>query len=287
MIPGIVAGGANNVPGIVFLNDLPVAPKAVYSLRKLISTATMSVRVRRSTDNAEQDIGFDGDSFDESALTTFAGVGSAYIRTFYDQSGNGFDAVQATNANQPVIYESGVFQGKIKFNGTTNSLSIASLTNGTPYFAVYGNMQAPFTATSEIVIEGSANYSASSQSFLLFTTQDGTGNVWSQNGNNTTTTQRLNQYLLPNFTSLAQLTFLWDRTIVGPTELKAFSGGAAVTRADGGPSDTDMTGNFNTHTVYLGARAGSSLFSELAFETLVFYTADTSVIRTSIEALVA
>lgn len=81
---------------------------AAYSLRKLSSTYSgAAIRVRRSNDNAEQDIGFSGIFLNTSALTTFCGANSGFISIWYDQSGNNKNAIQATAASQPRIVNAG------------------------------------------------------------------------------------------------------------------------------------------------------------------------------------
>jgi hypothetical protein len=82
---------------------------AAYSLRLLDSTYTGSaIRVRRSSDNTEQDINFNVFSeLDTVSLTAFAGTGDAFVKTWYDQSGNSYDATQTTTSNQPKIVSSG------------------------------------------------------------------------------------------------------------------------------------------------------------------------------------
>jgi hypothetical protein len=99
----------------LLLDDYPGAA-AAYSVRKLRSAYTGSaVRVRRSNDNTEQDIGFDGDgNLDESSLTTFVGANDGFVATWYDQSGNAINATQSTAAMQPRIVLSGVIE---KTNG--------------------------------------------------------------------------------------------------------------------------------------------------------------------------
>jgi hypothetical protein len=64
------------------------------------------IRVRRASDNTEQDIGFDGTELDTAALTTFCTGTNCFIKTWYDQSGNGNDGTQSTTASQPKIYDS-------------------------------------------------------------------------------------------------------------------------------------------------------------------------------------
>ena len=98
--------------GSGLLIDYPGAA-AAYSLRLLDSTYTGSaIRVRRASDNAEQDIGFDDNDLDTSALATFCSGTDGFVKTWYDQSGNANDVTQATTSEQPKIYDSvnGVIQ---------------------------------------------------------------------------------------------------------------------------------------------------------------------------------
>ena len=87
-----------------------------FSLRKVRSAYTGSaIRVRRSSDNTEQDIGFDANgNLDETALLNFVGAGSGFVRTWYDQSTNGFNAGNATTGQQPRIVNAGTID---KVNG--------------------------------------------------------------------------------------------------------------------------------------------------------------------------
>jgi hypothetical protein len=111
---------------------------AAYSLRLLDSTYTGSaIRVRRSSDNTEQDIGFNVFSeLDTVSLAAFAGTGNAFVKTWYDQSGNSNDATQTTAANQPKIYDgtTGVVteNGKPAVQWTSSSMNLI----GTPSAAI-------------------------------------------------------------------------------------------------------------------------------------------------------
>jgi len=99
------SGGAT--PYVGLLDTYPGA-SAAYSVRLLKSTYTGSaIRVRRSSDNAEQDIGFSGGNLDTTSLTSFCGAGNGFVTTWYDQSGNGVNATQSTAANQPQIVSAG------------------------------------------------------------------------------------------------------------------------------------------------------------------------------------
>lgn len=94
-------GGAGGSP---FLTDYPGAT-AAYSLRDLAGTNPNVVRVRRSSDNTEQD--FTAPQITDGTLTTFTGAGDGFVATWYDQTANANNATQATQANQPQIVSSG------------------------------------------------------------------------------------------------------------------------------------------------------------------------------------
>jgi hypothetical protein len=121
---------------------------AAYSVRLLSSTYTGSaIRVRRSSDNTEQNIGFDGSgNLDTSALTSFCGAGNGFVTTWYDQSGNARSATQSTAANQPQIVSAGSVVLKnskpsVNFDGTNDffslSSNIATSTNYSFFSAAY------------------------------------------------------------------------------------------------------------------------------------------------------
>jgi hypothetical protein len=103
---GIVGSQIQSFVGL--LDTYPNAA-AAYSVRKLRTAYTGStIRVRRSSDNTEQNIGFDGSgNLDTTALTSFCGAGNGFVTTWYDQSGNSRNATQTTAANQPQIVSAG------------------------------------------------------------------------------------------------------------------------------------------------------------------------------------
>lgn len=109
---------------------LDANPGAVYafSLRKLSSTYSGScIRVRRSSDNTEQDIGFAFGRLDNSALLNFCAGTDGYVKTWYDQSGNGNNATQTNQAYQPQIVSGGVIN------------TVSGLGYSTPAIRFYGS----------------------------------------------------------------------------------------------------------------------------------------------------
>ena len=115
--------------GAPLLLDLYPNSAVAYSLRKLRTAYTGSaIRVRRSSDNAEQNIGFSGNNLNTSALTTFCAGTNGFVTTWYDQSGNGANAIQTIASQQPIIVSGG---SVININGKPSidfSQSIAPTT---------------------------------------------------------------------------------------------------------------------------------------------------------------
>lgn len=133
------------------LLDVFSGAAAAYSVRKLRTAYTgNALRVRRSNDNTESDIGFDGSGkLDEAALTSFVGANDGYVTKWYDQSGNGRDASHTTTTYQPRIASSGVIDNisgtpALNFEGGNKALlasALASVFNGEDvplsFFGVY------------------------------------------------------------------------------------------------------------------------------------------------------
>ena len=83
---------------------------AAYSVRKLRTAYTgASMRIRRFSDNTEQDIGFDADgNLDTTAITSFVGSNSSAVVTWYEQSGqaSNWNLTNSTRTGQPRITDS-------------------------------------------------------------------------------------------------------------------------------------------------------------------------------------
>ena len=164
MLAGIVASQrpVTVVPsGALLLDTYPTgvftAHSAARKLRAAYSGACM--RVRRSSDNTEQDIGFDGsNNLDETALLTFVGSGDGFVTKLYDQTSSptNKNLVQTTQSRQPKIVVAGVVQrigsapamlfagsqglyseGSPSSGGTSATLLTAFRTTGTGLYVIY------------------------------------------------------------------------------------------------------------------------------------------------------
>lgn len=125
---GAGKGAAASTP--LLLDALTVAPSVAYSTRKLRAAYVSSaLRVLRSSDGTQLDIGFAGGQLDIASLLAFVGAGNGTVVLWYDQSTNAVNASPGTTSPLIVI------------NGATSTL------NGNPalQFGVSGNSSLLFT----------------------------------------------------------------------------------------------------------------------------------------------
>jgi hypothetical protein len=151
-IPFRRMGGGTSFQGLL---DLYPNAAAAYSLRKLRAAYSgAAVRIRRSSDNAESDIGFLNNEFDSAAAQTFCGVGNGFITTWYDQSGNGLNATQTTAASQPQIVLNGT---AISFNSKFSPLydGVNDFLNGGDILDAGSNSYCSFSVVKSNTTDGS------------------------------------------------------------------------------------------------------------------------------------
>jgi hypothetical protein len=89
--------------------DVVAGARLAVGLRKLRTAYNGSaLRLRRSSDNQEQDFGFAGNDLDQNAIAFWLNGASGYCTKLYDQSGNGGDVSQTSVAAQPLLVISGI-----------------------------------------------------------------------------------------------------------------------------------------------------------------------------------
>ena len=117
-----------------------LSPAAAYSPARQILTAYSGplIRVRRASDNVEQDFGFDVDgNLDVAAIVTFCGAAVGFITTMYDQA-NGHHVSNAEAAKQWRIYTGAAIYTKNSKPAAFSSTGSAymKVTNGFTYTAL-------------------------------------------------------------------------------------------------------------------------------------------------------
>lgn len=266
-----------------YLDALAATPVAAYGLKKLISTATSAIRVRRSSDNAEQDIGFVGDALDTSSLLAFVGSNSGFVAKMYDQVGANH-WLQATADNQPRIVNAGSYDGECVFDGINDAFaSTSAYAFGTQRVGIYTNLRTPTTG-GKILWEASTNFNdtANNNAFIgYYDSSDGGLLVGARQGPGG---YRVNAFAIAAGVRKT-LEVLYDRSLTGTDEIKCWQDGAAMTPT--AKYTLDATSNFASYAMYIGARSGSSFQSDMGLATFAIYTDDTSAIHNSIRAIIA
>jgi len=112
---GLGLGLHKQIIPIPFPLDNINANMLYFSTVKLSSDDTLAVRVRRSSDNAEKNIGFMGRDLDVQDLLNFVGSGNGYVTVTYAQGQT--SSFQNNLSAQPLIVENGVYLGCAKFSG--------------------------------------------------------------------------------------------------------------------------------------------------------------------------
>ena len=141
--PYIFSSGANT-----YYLDGYGNPVVWYELVKRFSAYSGAcIRVRRSSDNAEQDINFVDDLLDTASLLSFVGAGNGFVTTFYTQVGSK-NLTNATATQQPQIVSSGALITRngfasIKYDGSNDNLfnwsSAFVNINDVSYFSISQN----------------------------------------------------------------------------------------------------------------------------------------------------
>lgn len=146
-------------------------PAGAYSLRKLRAAQINAIRIRRTSDGAQTNIGFtSAGDLNTAAITAHCtGGSSGYVVTWYDQSGNGRDLTQSDTTKQMRIYN-----GVTSTIHTQNSKPALMMTDQyrgmiTTAFTPYTGNQASAVVVGTMV-SGTTDYSARYASMFPTTT---------------------------------------------------------------------------------------------------------------------
>ena len=151
-IPFGFFGSSAGAAPTYLLDDYPGATTAL-SVRLLRAAYTGNcLKARRAADGVELDIGFTatGD-LDAGSLISHANNGSCTVSVWYDQSGNGNDAANATTSQQPQITDA---SGQLIVAPTRAALEFQNTVGGAAYlpfatpYQVYGASTSFFIAAS-------------------------------------------------------------------------------------------------------------------------------------------
>lgn len=247
------------------LEDYPGAT-AAYSLRLLDSTYTGSaIRVRRASDNTEQDIGFDNNELDTSALATFCSGTDGFVKTWYDQAGSN-DATQTTTGSQPKIYDSST--GVV----TENGKPAVELDGSSNYFTTSWSAGTTSALTSLCVVKPDSTAQAGKVYDLRDANDDGLRFLLYSDGKYFFSADN-SDLRLPAYTAAQQLAYA---NYASSNLFTAINGNTTSTTS--GPASTSVTANAELFR----DRSGALYFDGNAQE-LIVYLSDESSNRSGIE----
>ena len=244
---------------------------AAYSLRKLrYNYSSSAIRVRRASDNAEQDIGFVSNELDTTSLASFCSGTNGFVVTWYDQSGNSRNATQTTTANQPKIYDSstGVLlvnnKPALLFDGTDDFLTLGTAITKPARYSVFSLQKANNTATTYNAT-GSSNAGLAKDGFgsIRYQTNNKLATYWGDGSSyriyqTTATSQDTNQNIINILYDSGLNIYIYkNNTSLGLSEVV---GGSATTCAgttyaytlglSGIGSGSPLNGNIQEHIIY-------------------------------------
>jgi trimeric autotransporter adhesin len=150
-------------PRFTGLLDTYGGAAAAYSLRAL-STGWLAgdvVEVRRSSDSASQ--GFTASQITNGDLVAFCGIGDGFVSTWYDQSGNGNDATQATTTLQPKIVNAGALvTGGLDFDGVDDYFDLIDLDDSSQPNTIISVSRTDVTGSTRAIYGLASNTSSAS-----------------------------------------------------------------------------------------------------------------------------
>jgi hypothetical protein len=131
--------------------DTVTGADLAYGLRRLTNNYTGNcIKVRRSSDNEELDVGFTGNNLNTATLLSFVGTYSAYVTTWYDQAGGNNNAVQATTDNQPKLVNAGTLLDGVSFVDANTILNAGKVFNNEAETSTFAKVKISTFSTNRI-----------------------------------------------------------------------------------------------------------------------------------------
>jgi hypothetical protein len=254
------------------LLDYAPGAAAAYSLRALSNSYVGPVvTVRRSTDSAEAD--FTATEVSDGTLAAWCGGGDGFVKVWWDQSGNGRDATQATAAAQPKLVSSGVLvtegeKAAVQFDGVNDSIQAASVTLPAHMSAFFVSKTTGFP---KFLFEHSPDTNTTDGMYVFGTYYA----AWAFRRSGS----------IHYGPSVSGEDWIGNAQAIGTL---VYDGAGYIYKNGGFLSNATASGTARpntetTNNLYIGARGGSSLFMTGTFSELLIYPSDMTALRTRIE----
>ena len=261
--------GLSLVSSTTYLLDTYTGAVAAWSIRQLKSGVTNCIRIRRSSDNTEQDIGFSSGYLDTSSITSFVGSNSAYIVTWYDQSGNANNWGQSTASKQPRIVNAGTLEvidsiAALKFDGSDDKLDAGTQIGAAIGLSVFMTGKRRTTGVFGQIL-GTNNTSTYSP-FLVFPYSDNTYRYTVDQGYSSSSSS----YAIANH-ELNTLLYPASNTVT------VYADGSAI------PFSSFNSLSNTTDFTEIGARSANSEYTDGHIQEIILYSSDQTSNKGGIE----
>lgn len=240
------------------LDTLGSGLESAWSVGRRLRTAYTGpiIRVRRSSDNVEQDFSGSGSlgAVNPSAVAAFCGAGDGFLTTIYDQSNLARNLTQATTTAQPQVVASGVANtsnGRLtpiyaaaaaKFLRVASSRTTYRFLHGTGLSTSFWLCSVNNTATSKVLTR-TVNFAGNQNGVItMFLSDESLYAQISSNNNQTpalrnvgtawTGAQSLTQVFDPANATVANRMIIWRNRSLIATGANTQTGTAAVIDAD-------------------------------------------------------
>ena len=264
------------------------APTAAYSLRSITGGDPKAVRVRRSSDNGEQD--FTVSEVNSGALVDFVGSGNdGFVETWYDQSGNGNNLTQSTDGKQPTIVTSGTL------NTRNNQPIIKLIQANSTFLQIADSSMFPTGSNIAVTIFHAMHIDASSGNRAGILGSNGMGNNAGANNYrfgsfpprragvkfaDASSTQV--ELKSDSYTDDTDVILTYQLAVnSGTASFQAFNNGSSLTSLSA--STTDQSYSPQSTEILLGARTTSDNFADSEFFEVIAYGSDQLSNRSAIE----
>jgi hypothetical protein len=195
--------------------------------------------------------------FTDTSRTTNAAVGDA-VAAVEDRSGNGNHATQTTAAARPILRQTGGGLYYLEFDGVDDVMVTPTITPGTDKVQVFAGVTKASDATTAAIVEFGSNSSTNSSSFGIFNRRLSAGDYGSHvYGNARNERATPTSFAAPISNVVACLYDIAEATAELENRVRVDGANQTLTGIVSGPAGT---GNFLAYPLYIGARAGTSLF---------------------------
>ena len=211
-----------------------------------------------------------GEAYSIAGIPAYANTVNGFVETWYDQSGNGNDATQATASLQPKIVDAGsLLTDGIDFDGTSQAGLVTGSFSLTQAFTTFSVSHTDDASTTLGIWSTAASATANLNTASFFRNDDG----FAVNAGTTLTTAGTIDYVA-------------DRTYL---QTNVVNGGSSSMFVDGATGATGNAGSTNPSGVLIIGyfKSGSYLNLDGAIKEFIIYDTDQTSNRAALETNIA